>query len=381
MKSILKTVRNDVLLLAFSIVLILSFRDLEKTKSYAAGAGGYPTPTPIAYLVPSAYGTIQAAINAASDGGEVVVSPGTYQENINLAGKNILVRSTDPDDSSIVETTIIDGDNAGAVVSFGGDEDFTAGVKGFKIINGQKEEGAAFSGDYSIASIENNIIMTNLANDGGGETSYGAILYRCSGIIENNIIFDNSGRVFYECGGILRNNKIYSNYANYTDTQYGGVIEYSDSIIMNNLIYSNVGGAVVHCDGKILNNSICKNLAETIYSGGISYCDGVLMNNIIWGNSSYNTALQQVISATRVNQYNCIQNWTWGGVGNISSDPGFINYASDNYDLAAGSGCIDAGGRIPFLFEDYDYDTRPITSSGTGGDGSDYDIGAYEYGN
>ncbi len=188
MKSILKTVRNDVLLIAFSIVLILSFRDLEKTKSYAAGAGGYPTPTPIAYFVPSAYGTIQAAINAASDGGEIIVSPGTYQENINFAGKNIIVRSTDPDNSAIVETTIIDGNNSGAVVSFGGDEDFTATVKGFKIINGQNENGAAFAGDYSLASIENNIIMTNLANDGGGETSYGAILYRCSGIIENNII-------------------------------------------------------------------------------------------------------------------------------------------------------------------------------------------------
>lgn len=39
--------------------------------------------------VPADYSTIQAAINAASNGDTIVVAPGTYQENINFQGKAI----------------------------------------------------------------------------------------------------------------------------------------------------------------------------------------------------------------------------------------------------------------------------------------------------
>ena len=48
-----------------------------------------------AITVPGDYATIQAAIDAANDGAEIVVSPDTYQENINFCGKNIILRSTD----------------------------------------------------------------------------------------------------------------------------------------------------------------------------------------------------------------------------------------------------------------------------------------------
>ena len=46
--------------------------------------------------VPADYPTIQSAINASTDGDEIVVSPGTYVENIHFDGKNIILRSTDP---------------------------------------------------------------------------------------------------------------------------------------------------------------------------------------------------------------------------------------------------------------------------------------------
>jgi len=45
--------------------------------------------------VPADRPTIQAAINAASKGDTVLVSPGTYTENINLNGKAITVTSTE----------------------------------------------------------------------------------------------------------------------------------------------------------------------------------------------------------------------------------------------------------------------------------------------
>ncbi|MCH8165435.1 MAG: right-handed parallel beta-helix repeat-containing protein, partial [Planctomycetes bacterium] len=53
--------------------------------------------------------TIQAAIDAAANGDEIVVAPGTCNETIDFLGKAITVRSTDPNDPGVVATTIIDG--------------------------------------------------------------------------------------------------------------------------------------------------------------------------------------------------------------------------------------------------------------------------------
>jgi hypothetical protein len=54
----------------------------------------------------------QAGINVASDGDTVLVQAGTYVENINYNGKNIVVQGEDR------ETTIIDGNQSGSVVIF-----------------------------------------------------------------------------------------------------------------------------------------------------------------------------------------------------------------------------------------------------------------------
>ncbi len=59
--------------------------------------------------VPGDQPTIQAGIDAAFDGDEVVVAEGEYFENINFSGKAITVRSTDPTDPMVVVNTVIDG--------------------------------------------------------------------------------------------------------------------------------------------------------------------------------------------------------------------------------------------------------------------------------
>ncbi|MEK6882328.1 MAG: hypothetical protein AABY22_22100, partial [Nanoarchaeota archaeon] len=91
--------------------------------------------------VPQDYSTIQSAIDNSQHGDEIIVQPGTYIENINLNGKNIILRSTEPTNRSVVEQTIIDGNQQGSVVTFSRDEGTSCTLEGFTITNGYARMG------------------------------------------------------------------------------------------------------------------------------------------------------------------------------------------------------------------------------------------------
>ena len=80
-------------------------------------------------------------------------------------------------------------------------------------------------------------------------------------------------------------------------------------------------------------------------------------------------------------QYSCIQDWAGGGTGNISDYPQLVNPANGDFHLLASSPCIDTGGFVVGLTEDFEGDPRPYDAViwESRGDGSDFDIGADEF--
>ena len=90
--------------------------------------------------VPADYTTIQAAVDAASDGDEIIVAPGTYTgtggEVVDMKGKAITLRASGTSDE-----TILDGNGTGPVVRCVSGENTSTILEGFTITNGSNEYG------------------------------------------------------------------------------------------------------------------------------------------------------------------------------------------------------------------------------------------------
>jgi parallel beta-helix repeat protein len=142
----------------------------------------------------TSYSTIQAAINEARNGDEIVVSPGTYRENISFQAKKITLRSTAPGDPSVVASTIIDGRSAGAVVTFSNGETREAVLAGFTIRNGSSSYGGGIYIFSASPNITGNTVQNNSAGYGGGI----AVYHHSSPTITGNVIKGNSA---YDAGG------------------------------------------------------------------------------------------------------------------------------------------------------------------------------------
>jgi len=84
--------------------------------------------------VPKDCESIQAAIDAASDNDEIIVSSGVWKELIDLSGKTLYIRSEQG-----AEETVIHGTQQGTVVSFSDNANST--IEGFTIRGGQAELG------------------------------------------------------------------------------------------------------------------------------------------------------------------------------------------------------------------------------------------------
>src|SRR5689334_8629802 len=132
--------------------------------------------------VPADAGTIQQGIDAAAAGDTVLVSPGTYVENINFRGRALTVQSEQGP-----AVTIIDGNAAGSVVTFTSGETRNAVLRGFTIRNGMNSfNGGGVLIQNSSPTIDGNLIVNNGSCSGAGiYSSFGSPLIQGNTISRN----------------------------------------------------------------------------------------------------------------------------------------------------------------------------------------------------
>lgn len=158
--------------------------------------------------------TIQAAVDAASDGDTIRVMPGIYRECIDLGDKSLVLLGTSP------ENTIIEKCDQRELNGITGNKRYT--IKNFTII-GNDRGWPGIEGDVEAAN--NNIRNFDVA------------ISARSGIIMNNKIEHNNTGVFVHADSI----KIISNIINENDDGIFILYEQTNNchIIKNNEIYNN----------------------------------------------------------------------------------------------------------------------------------------------
>ena len=320
------------------------------------------------------YPTIQAAIDAAVDGDEVVAEDGTYRgggnRNIDFLGKAITVRSKNGP-----ENCVINCKRAGRGFYFHSGEDATSVLSGFTIRGGRASLGGGIHCESSPTLINCEIISNTAEDKGGGIfCNYGnkAIIIDCT--ISGNTAFVEGGGIYcWQSSPTLINCTISGNRATRNDgggiyCMWGGNPIMSNCTIVGNTAKDEGGGIYSESDLILTNCTVVANYAEN--SGGGLFCadNSVLRltDCIFWDNEddSGTGQLSQIKGGRPEVIYSCIQDDdpNDGHIpfsdanGNIDDRPRFVRNPDDGGDgwgvgnddfgdihLKVVSPCIDSG--------------------------------------
>lgn len=244
--------------------------------------------------VPEDQSTIQSGIDTASPGDTVLVAPGTYLENVNFNGKNILLTShyLFDADTNFIHLTIIDANQTGSGVIFLNGEEPDARIQGFTVTNGTGTLWDGQSDFYmgggivckdSNPTMTNLIISSNWANRGGG-----IYIRDCTPILDHLRIINNTvgggnndegaGMYFWGANPTCTNLEIVSNHS--TDDDGGGMAlnrssapTFENILIKNNTCVSRGGGIFAwdYGNASFKNVQIIGNQAGNL--GGAAHLD------------------------------------------------------------------------------------------------------------
>lgn len=271
------------------------------------------------------YTHIQDAINNAGNTDTIIVSEGTYEENINFLGKAVTLTSENPDDPNVIAATIIDGSmppdpNNASTVTFNSGETNDSILTGFTITGGtgtwlviawdlhepywNRCGGGIVCCNMSEPTITKNVITENTTGEGGGIYIYG-----------NPVNIYNPSNPPLHISPVISHNTITNNSA---------VADHGFSPPNNDYTFDEHGdgGAIVAfqgVDAAITNNIIQNNQAD-FYGGGLhlrQWSNGTIADNQILNNNSALGAGIHITytSAPLINENTIKANVTGGGGG------------------------------------------------------------------
>ena len=256
------------------------------------------------------FDTIQAGIDAASDGDTVLVAPGEYiiTEPITFRGKAITVMSEAGPDETIIRMGTLADTNRGSIVIFENNETAASVLDGFIITGGSGTwvQDAAYGGgilfDASSATVRNCTIVQNRAGRGGGVVS----AYPCSPTLIDCIISENSS---IRSGGGL-------------SAYVGASLTLTNCVVKGNAAGSEGGGLMCYTNSVVTLTycTIAENSAE-LTGGGV--CNGedssvTMTHCVIEGNTASWGGGLATYSPSSTAIINCVNCTIWGNSASIS---------------------------------------------------------------
>lgn len=293
--------------------------------------------------VPDDYSTIQAAVDAASDGDTIIVRDGSYTENVDIT-KQLAIQS----ENGASSTTVTAANSDDYVFYVTAD---SVVISGFTVTGatGEKKAGIYLADGAEHCTISDNTVSNNY---------YGIHLDSSSdNTLQNNTCHSNSNEGIFLWSSC--NNNTIDNNTCYSNGAHGGIFLWKsccNNIITHNTCHSNPDhGIKIHesSDNNLLENNTCSN------NGHAGIFVGFSNNNTIKNNTCNSHPHPAIF--LRVSNYNLVANNTCkfntSGISldfcschnrlenNVCSnnEDGIFLLLSNNYNIIVNNKCISNG--------------------------------------
>ncbi|MBN1211949.1 MAG: right-handed parallel beta-helix repeat-containing protein [candidate division Zixibacteria bacterium] len=276
--------------------------------------------------VPVDQPTIQAGINAASEGDTVLVDKDEYKgegnRDIVFLGKAITVRSEFGPDSTIINCEGLSAEPHVGFI-FENNEDTLSVLKGFKIINGfapiifpEGSAGGAIICYEASPRIDSCLFQDNTAQHGGGIMCYhsAAVITRCV-FIDNTAFSNGGGMLAFESTVLMDSCLFYANFVSDVDAGGGGLAAvHCDSVKVSHCSFeSNTseedGGGALFISNDKMKIDRCVFYNNTCFNEGggalIEDSDAEVVNTVFTENFAYVSSGGLMCEQSRTSIANC----------------------------------------------------------------------------